>query len=300
MLRTLWLLLAVVFANHAAALAAEPDDKKEPLPAQEIALRTGDGMNLVSTYYPSKLGKNAVPVILLHGAKGSRADFEALAARLQLAGHAVIAPDLRGHGDSAVDPDGARLVDLRYGDYEAMVAQDMEAVKRFVLAQNNIGALNVEKLCLVALDANAVVALNWAAQDWSWPPLTTGKQGQDVKALVLISPEFSVKGFRTHDALLQPNVRGDVNLMFIVGKTSKGTPEARRIYNSLERFRQGTSVEGSPRQNLFFRAPTSALAGARLLHEGNLKVDDMIAKFIELRLVKQPMPWNVRPEIQTK
>ena len=66
-----------------------------------------------------------------------------------------------------------------------MAALDMEAVRKFLVDKNDAGELNLNKLCLVGSGMGASVAANWAVQDWSAPPLAVGKQGQDVKALVL-------------------------------------------------------------------------------------------------------------------
>ncbi len=68
--------------------------------AANITLNTHDGVTLGATYYGSLLGKEAVPVIMLHQYKGSRADFKDLALALQAKGCAVLVPDLRGHGQS--------------------------------------------------------------------------------------------------------------------------------------------------------------------------------------------------------
>ena len=75
-----------------------------------------------------------------------------------------------------------------------MAALDMEAVRKFLVDKNDAGELNLNKLCLVGSGMGASVAANWAVQDWSAPPLAVGKQGQDVKALVLISPRWSFNG----------------------------------------------------------------------------------------------------------
>ena len=75
-----------------------------------------------------------------------------------------------------------------------MAAFDMEAVRGFLVGKNDAGELNLNKLCLVGSGMGANVAANWALQDWTAPPLAIGKQGQDVKALVLISPRWSYSG----------------------------------------------------------------------------------------------------------
>ena len=66
----------------------------------------------------------------------------------------------------------------------------------------------------------ALVAAGFTNRDWSWAPLTTGKQGQDVKALVLISPEPNFKGLRMSDAIGDPAVRSEVAVMLIAGKNA--------------------------------------------------------------------------------
>jgi pimeloyl-ACP methyl ester carboxylesterase len=272
----------------AGSLGAAEEEKKIP-PPEEVTLNTKDGVKLAATYYPSRVGKNAVPVILLHASKGSRTDFEELALKLQRADHAVIAADLRGHGAN-------RSVGLRTEDYPAMVFEDLEAIKRFLLVKNNAAELNIEKLCLVGVELGAVVAVNWAAHDWSWPMLATGKQGQDVKALVLISPEWAYKGLRLQEPLQQPNVRSDLSIMIVAGEgNGKSLKEAKRLFTVLERFHPiPPTDEGADKQTLWLRTPATSLQGTRLLNEKSMRVDQMILKFIELRLVRQPIEWVER------
>jgi pimeloyl-ACP methyl ester carboxylesterase len=267
---------------------ASEDEKNKPHPPENVVLRTTDGVVLAATYWPSKLGKEAVPVILLHAAKGSRADFDDLAPKLQRAGSAVIAVDLRGHGAD-------RTGELRLDDYPAMVTEDVEAVKKFLMAKNNAAELNIEKLCVVGVEMGASVAMNWAALDWSWPPLTTGKQGQDVKALVLVSPDLAFKPIRIIEAVADPHVRADLAVMIIVGKgNAKSFSDAKRIHGVLERYHPAPPEDESDRQTLYLRTPHTSLQGTRLLNEKSMQVDQMILKFIELRLAKQTLRWSDR------
>ena len=78
---------------------------------------------------------------------------------------------------------------------------DVEMCKAFLMEKNNNKELNIDKLCLVGAEMGAVVAVDWAARDWSWPILPGRKQGQDVKALVLLSPEWSFKGMTIGPAI---------------------------------------------------------------------------------------------------
>ncbi len=287
-MRWLAVLAALLVALVPAALACGADEEEKPPKPEEVKIRTADGLTLAATFYGSKLGKKAVPIILLHALKGSRSDFDELALKLQRAGHAVIAPDLRGHG---IDRDG----ELRPEDYPAMVAFDVEAVKRFLMAKNNAGELNIDKLCVVGVEMGAAVAVHWAVLDWSWPRLATGKQGQDVKALVLISPEWAFKTLRLHEAVTEPSFRA-LSLLIVAGKSNKKDyTDAKRIYNSVERFHAVPADDDPPeKQTLYFRLPQTSLSGMRLIYEKRFQVEQMILKFIDLRLAKQDIPWTDR------
>lgn len=293
---TLALMIALVMAASLAMSAScraggnpAADKAADEIPKPEqVAVHTTDGLTLAATYYPSNKGKLAVPIVLLHASKGSRADFEDLALKLQQAGHAVIAPDLRGHG-------GERTVELRADEYPAMITEDLEAIKRFLLVKNNAGELNVDKLCLIGVEMGASVAINWSVLDWSWPMLATGKQGQDVKALILISPEWGLKGLRIQEAVATPSVRSELAVMIITGKNhSRTMNEAKRLYNALERFHPMPPASEPDKQTLVMRTPNTSLHGTRLVTEKSLKVDQMILKFIDLRLARQPVPWSDR------
>jgi pimeloyl-ACP methyl ester carboxylesterase len=291
--RVVWMLAVILGLLPGQGLADEQPEKIQP--PEDITLRTGDGVSILATYYPGTLGKHAAAVILLHSSKSTRGDFAPLALRLQQSGHAVVALDLRGYGESARPIE--RAGELKSVDYLAMSDRggDVEAVKSFLLAKNNAGELNIEKLGVVGVEMGAVVALNWALLDWSWPPLTTGKQGQDVKGLVLVSPEWSFKGLRINDAVADPVLRADVAMMIIAGKQgSKALQDARRIYNSLERFHPLPPPEASDKQTLWLRTPATSLQGMPLLNEKSLKLQQDISKFVELRLAKLAIPWSER------
>jgi pimeloyl-ACP methyl ester carboxylesterase len=288
-------IVVLVFAGLVSVATATraADEEDKPLPPEDVTLKTRDGVNLVATYYPGdvKKGKNVVPVILLHSSKGTRGDLRPLALALQAAGHAVIAPDLRGHGDST-GGGGAR----RPADYLAMVTQDVETVKDFLIDRNNQGELNIEKLCLVGTEMGSVVALNFAARDWSWPVLATGKQGQDVKALVLISPEWSYRGLRINEAVTHPQVRSLLSMMIIAGEgSSKVAQEAKRLYAAFERYHPAPPPEEvSTKQSLWLRLLPTSLQDTQLVNEKSMLVDQIVVKFIELRLVNAPYPWSQR------
>lgn len=72
-------------------------------PAQQVRLRSSDGIELVGNYWPGRRADGPA-VLLLHGINSSRASFDRHARWLNNLGYAVLAIDFRGHGGSQAAP----------------------------------------------------------------------------------------------------------------------------------------------------------------------------------------------------
>lgn len=298
------LMLALVLAAGLGGLTASAqqdsaDEKSaEPKP-EDLMLQTKDGVELHATYYASGRGKDTVPIILLHGYKGNRKDFDGLAKYLQAAGYAVIVPDLRGHGASTSRMGQDRKLDADLfgrADYDAMWQRggDLETVKQFLRTRNNEGKLNIERLGVIGAEMGAVVGFIWAVADWSYPPLAGVKQGQDVKAVGMISPEFSFKTLNLTQAMRHPAVRDSLSFYIVMGADdSKAVREARRIYSSLERLKKPPE-DPADRELFWDETIRTRLQGTQILTEESLNLKEQIRKFVELRLARPSYPWKLR------
>ena len=213
-------------------------------PPEVVTLATKDGVQLKATYFPSPARKRQRP--------GEASDARRPAARLQGYARRVhsarsetpsagrratihhspsFAVDLRAHGESTkqLSPAGAQAdldaAKLSKEGLLAMASLDMEAVRNFLVDKNDAGELNLNKLCLVGSGMGASVAANWAVQDWTAPPLAVGKQGQDVKAIVLISPRWSFNGLSMQDPMKFEPLKQNVAWLLICGrKTRRSKP----------------------------------------------------------------------------
>ncbi len=230
--------------NALASLGVAQDkEDEEALPEPEdLTLETQDGVTLHCTYYGGLKGKKVVPIMMVHGWLGSRADFTALASTLQKRNCAVLVADLRGHGESKSIklPNGeVKTIDaekMRAQDIERM-AVDLEAMKKFLLKKNNSGDVNIESLGIVAAGVGCIVALRWTLMDWSAKVLPSYKQGQDVKALVLLSPIQTFKGVHAREALVHPIIRSRLSILIIVGREdSKSLQEAKRVHQAFAAY----------------------------------------------------------------
>lgn len=297
------LLLTTMGASAQAAPPAAPQKTDEGHPEPMVVpLHTRDGVLLKATFYPGTKGKKTVPVVILHEWKGKRSDYKELALFLQSKGHAVMVPDLRGHGDSTQMKRGQErpamlsALKTKKRDVELMIREDMEAVKRFLRDQNNAEELNIEKLCVIGVEMGAVVAANWALDDWNWPELAAYKQGQDVKALVLISPEMTVKGVSMVQAIDDARLQGNLSVMLMVGQKDKKSLEAaEKIENKLGRFHpEPADGDAKGRKTLYVVKLDTSLQTAKLVNQAELKADRIISGFIDLRLVDQSFPWSER------
>lgn len=267
-----------------------PEEPKIPEP-EDITLETEDRVLLRATWYPGTLGKQAAPIILLHDGRGNRTQMMPLAKYLQLQGHAALALDLRGFGQStssALNP--TFKIDhekFRAPDWLAIGTQDIEAAKRFLMERNNAGELNIEMLTIIAAGESSAAAMNWAVQDWSWPDLLNRKQGKDIKALILLSPERKWESINCTQALLHPSV-GYMSFLIAVGaETRSAASEAQKFNDQLEKSHPipaGAEGDDSRKTLVMIEVPTK-VQGAQLIDPRlRLGLERSIAKFIKEKL----------------
>lgn len=308
---------ALVLVAPLVVPARAPGQSARALKPEDVTLSTKDGVQLRITYYPSSAGQQAVPVVMLHDFNETRAVFDPLARRLSdptgglgdaaapgtvvNLSRAVVAVDLRGHGDSKTifsrSEGGAKLDAQRLGvgDFQDMVQLDMEAVRSFLVERNDAGQLNLNKLCLVGSGMGADVAILWAAKDWATPPLPVRKQSQDVKALVLLSPRWNFRGLGLVEAMKFPPVQRELSVLLAYGKNDrKVAAECENIDKILARYHPVPPPDRASQQDYFVFAPNTKLQGSELLNTREFGMPAKIAGFIEARLGGQDFPYVPR------
>lgn len=310
-------------------LAQEVEEEEELAIAEpeQLTLTTDDGVDLNVMWYAGGVavdsdkklrkieGEKVVPIIILHGWNGSHRQFSAIASYLQAQGHAVLVPDLRGHGRSKV------MVRIRGGEKErerddftrtdmALMVTDMIRLKRFLLEKNNARELNIELLCVMASEESCVVAANWVVHDWSYPDLLGGrKQGKDVKGLIMLSPVRTFNGFHLNDALRSPVFSGlnpavfTIPVLIITGsEDGKAYREAKTIYNRLSTSRKRLHQALKPEERrekhtLFLVERKTALQGWKLLDPRlKLNLHTQIAGFIDFKLAQKASEYGFNGE----
>lgn len=300
-------LTAAALLTAIVAAAADAQAPKEPPKPVGVSVTTADGVEIAAVYYASKKGKEAIPVLLLHEYGGSGADFKGLAEFLQ--GHpkfdfAVLVPDLRGHGGSTTTKSGREL------EYKKMPNKafhgiytkggDIDACKGFLMKENNQEKLNIDKLCLVGAGLGATLAMNWAVEDWRWPPIGGVKQGQDVKGIIMLSPPFNERSVNVNTALRFLAGQKELAIYIAVGDSGKAPDDAKKIHKAIDVARGGTEGE-ELKKGLLLHAfdGTKGLKktirqGSQLLLAADLQVPDRIAAFIGATVGQKTLPWKER------
>ena len=189
--------------------------KSEPSIERVKNLETSDGVPLELAYYPPK-GKSLATVLLVHDLDGSEKTLRRLALGLQESGCAVVVPDLRGHGGSKSDlldldiskkkllSNQIRMIPASGGGRirrTARIKGDLETVRMWLEEKGAEDGPNLDQLCVIGSGLGGTLAAIWTAADWNWIPNTQGPQGQQVRALILISPVWSGPGISITNAL---------------------------------------------------------------------------------------------------
>lgn len=161
----------------AAARTASPAAAVE---ARPVSFAAADGVRIAADFYaPPVADRGPAPmVILLHDAGAQRKSWEPLLPALHEAGFAVLALDLRGHGESAGTDSRERAA---RGDPELFrgMQADLRGAYDWLAAQ---AGLDRARFALVGAGTGAGVAIQYAAKDRS------------VDAVACLSPGLSDHG----------------------------------------------------------------------------------------------------------
>ena len=154
------LLVAALALGASAAPVAKP--RGPLLPGEPVELRTVDGWALKAMFAPAQPGK--LTVLLLHGTGQRKEDWRRLAFPLTRAGYGVLAVDLRGHGESRVNPAGEELnwkklrATRNANDYSDM-ARDAEAAVAWLAGQG----VPEDSIGLIGAEVGGSIAVRYAA-----------------------------------------------------------------------------------------------------------------------------------------
>ena len=285
-----------------AQTAAQPPGKSN---TREEIFAASDGWPIHATYYESAAGKESPAIILLAGAEGpdkkdarNRRVWQNTAIALQKSGFAVVAVDLRKHGDSipeATAPESP-LLRMTPTDYVVMTTLDMDAVKTFLLSEHQNGKLNIRKTGMVAVGSSAMVAAAATVADWEKKPYPDGPtletstpRGQDIRALIMYSPNTTVKGINSNTIMKAIKVL-PVAVHVIASKDVKDDARnADRIFKAVEikdeqfkNARKYTAVAGEITAEGFLEG--------RFADPTNTDITEFLTKYLK----ELDMPWTSR------
>ena len=316
--------LCAAFLTLLTCTAVAKEEPEPPPKPRNVNLTTKDGVGLNAVYYEGTEGEKTVPVVVIHDwkEKADRATYDSLAEYLQSTGYAVILPDLRGHGSSTRQKNDARqsrTLTSRNVKPENVVAFDLEAVRMFLLEENNAKKLNLAATTLIGVGKGAILAAYYAIYDWD-PSVRGGNTrvstqlrggNQDVRALIFVSPQTKIGKQMKIDALSRhPTVgTGEVSMLILVGqkqanaanKEPKETRESKTAQNIYARLKQNgheTESDDVGKWTLFLKTLDTEHNGETLLNETehDLGARATVASFLELRLRNRDhnFPWTER------
>lgn len=273
----------------------EEDEKLKPRP---VTLKTKDGIEVRSFYFPSDKGKEAITVLIVHEWQGQASPYLQLVLALRDAGCAVLVPDYRGHGGSTTYTDRRgkqQKFDVsRMGkrDVGNIIAMDLEKAKGFLKDENNAGNLNLNALVIIGIREGCIMGTTWASRDWSFPSVGRKKQGQDVKAIVMVSPDKQIKGVPIDPVLKDPNILR-LPILIVGGTTNPEAKETRRIAKRIKGTK--TRAGGGTAPGFQLEMIETSLTGAALVNEAS-EVIPAIVDFVkeEVRISDDENPWVLR------
>jgi pimeloyl-ACP methyl ester carboxylesterase len=145
-----------------------PAKRPGPVNIKQVKFTTEDHLVIAAGFVPplTKKDTKAPIVVLLHMYKSDRSAYTPLIGPLHGAGFAVLAIDLRGHGDSVGPPD-MKLIDRvaqRDRDLFKQMRKDVDAAYQWLREQREV---DLTRFVIVGASVGCSVALDYASRDQS-------------------------------------------------------------------------------------------------------------------------------------
>jgi alpha-beta hydrolase superfamily lysophospholipase len=218
--------LIITLATPWAALAQDKEKKESAPPADlpknaaVVAMQTEDGVILVATYWKPKKPGKAVGVVVIPNPRGhTQRECYPFAEELTNAGMAVVTFDFRGTGQSTQIISTAATKKSDSGQIRAedvlktavtidRMTLDLDAIKQFLLRENNAEKVNIRQYSILAVgDVANVVSLNWVASREFGSKNDYTREGGDIAAMCLVSPAMQFKNYKAPQRLNDPDER---------------------------------------------------------------------------------------------
>lgn len=157
--------------------------------AHIIEIKGADGQTLFATYYPGESGK---AILLLHQLYTNRTSWDALIPQLQTAGYSVLAPDLRGYGQTRGEINWRKAQQDTVLWMQWLNAQP--GIRQISTLGSSMGAnlavIGCADANLAGMDCPAVVAISPGLNYFGYTPITPVLEGgMSQRAVLLISSE---------------------------------------------------------------------------------------------------------------
>lgn len=300
------LIFSIANPTFAQSKARKKTKKPDLPPLKRILLETKDGVELQADWLAGEGTKETLPIILVHDWDSDRVALRPLAEYLQKKHrHAVIVPDLRGHGESLnVKGSDKELDRTRFKKNQiGSMAQDIDSCRRFLQTKNDEGELNLDMLVVLACGKSNAFAAAWCIGDWQWPPVGGIKQGQNVKTLIMLSPAKRFKGMQLSKIIkdqLFSSKTSSLPTLVIWGVNEQDAADSQSIYETMKKNRSEPEYDDDAvrweNKRLFHANYDSAETSEALLRQQGMGLFKTIALFIEKKVVAQKaqLTWQNR------
>jgi len=200
------------------------------LPGTDVDLKTEDGWPIKAKY--SQTGTANMTLILLHGNGERKELWIRLARALDKEGYGYLALDLRGHGESAVGPDGQSAPWRKFkatkteNDYEGMT-RDIAAAVSWLVAQG----VSEQTIGLIGTDLGGSVGLKYAAVHPKVPLMVMLSPGTHYEEVLTVN---AIRAYKNRPILMiySDADRGsarDTPLLYAFAKMATGEKNATQI-----------------------------------------------------------------------